>query len=219
MYRPVWSNVILAELEYEQAAKLVRRGDDPTDADRRAAYLVQQMRHAFNDAEITGWEGLEGTYGLPDPDDEHVLAAAVVAGAGAIITLNTKDFPAALLPFRLETLRPAVFAANTGSLDPPRALHAIQAIANRTDTRGPTRTVTELLDILVRQYGFDDAVDQLRNIQEPKPDGPDGLPTSAPGADTPPVAEVEPKDTGKPMTDQAAIPPNGATGGRAVTQA
>src|SRR6187200_3137258 len=91
MYRPVWSDVILAELEYEQAAKLVRRGVDPTVADRRAAYLVQQMRQAFNDAEITGWEGLDGTYGLPDPDDEHVLAAAVVAGAGAIITLNTKD--------------------------------------------------------------------------------------------------------------------------------
>ena len=165
MYRPVWSHVILAELEYEQAAKLVRRGVDPTDACRRAAYLVQQMRQAFNDAEITGWEGLDGTFGLPDPDDEHVLAAAVVAGAGAIITLNTKDFPAALLPYGLETLRPAVFAANTVSLDPPRALRAIQAIANRTGTHGPTRTVTELLDILVRQYGFDDAVDQLRNIQ------------------------------------------------------
>jgi hypothetical protein len=27
------------------------------------------MRQAFNDAEITGWEGLDGTYGLPDPND------------------------------------------------------------------------------------------------------------------------------------------------------
>ena len=65
MYRPAWSNVILAELEYEQAAKLIRRGVDPTDADRRAAHLVQQMRQAFNDAEITGWEGLDGNFGLP----------------------------------------------------------------------------------------------------------------------------------------------------------
>lgn len=46
------------------------------------------MRIVFDDAEARGWEGLEGTYGLPDPDDEHVVAAAVVAGAGAIVTHN-----------------------------------------------------------------------------------------------------------------------------------
>jgi len=165
MYRPAWSSVILAELEYEQAAKLTRRGVVPADADHRAAHLIQRMRQAFDDAEITGWEGLEGTYGLPDPDDEHVVAAAVVAGAGAIITLNTKDFPATLLPSGLETLRPAEFAANTVALDPRRALHAIRTIAGRTGARGPARTAAELLDILVRRYGFDDAVDQLRSIQ------------------------------------------------------
>lgn len=164
MYRPVWNSVILAELEYEQAAKLVRSGADPTDADRRAATLIQHMRRAFDDAEITGWEGLDGSYGLPDPDDEHVVAAAVVAGAGAIVTLNTKDFPAALLPFGLETLRPAEFAANTVSLNPHRALHAIRTISGRTGTHGPARSVTEIIDLLVSRYGFDDAVEQLRNI-------------------------------------------------------
>jgi hypothetical protein len=137
LYRPVWSSVILAELEYEQAAKLTRRGVAPADAERRAAHLIQRMRQAFDAAEITGWEGLDGTYGLPDPDDEHVVAAAVVAGAGAIITLNTTDFPAPLLPSGLETLRPAEFAATTVSLDPHRALHAIRTIAGRTGTHGP----------------------------------------------------------------------------------
>ena len=165
MYRPAWSSVILAELEYEESAKLTRRGVVPTDADNRAAHLIRQMRQAFDDAEITGWEGLDGTYGLPDPDDEHVVAAAVVAGAGAIVTLNTKDFPATLLPSGLETLRPAEFAANTVSLDPHRALHAIRTIASRSGAQGQARTVTELLDILLRRYGFDDAVDQLRSIQ------------------------------------------------------
>jgi len=165
MYRPAWSSVILAELEYEQAAKLARRGVAPTDAENRAAHLIQQMRQAFDDAEIAGWEGLEGTYGLPDPDDEHVVAAAVVAGAGAIITLNTKDFPATLLPSGLETLRPAEFVANTVALDPHRALRAISTIADRIGAHGPARTVTELLDILVSRYGFDDAVHQIRSIQ------------------------------------------------------
>lgn len=164
LYRPVWSEVILAELEYEEAAKLTRRGAAHSDAERRAAHLIRQMRLAFDDAEIAGWEGLDGTYGLPDPDDEHVVAAAVVAGAGAIITLNTKDFPVALLPTGVETLRPAEFAAHTVALDPYRALRAVRAIAARSGTRGPTHSVDDVLSRLVDVYGFDDAVEQLRAV-------------------------------------------------------
>ena len=46
LYRPVWSSVILAELEYEEAAKLVARGSAPDDAERRARRLIDQMRTA-----------------------------------------------------------------------------------------------------------------------------------------------------------------------------
>jgi hypothetical protein len=74
------------------------------DAQSRAAYLVDQMRQAFDDAEIEGWEGLEGTYGLADRNDEHVVAAAVVGGAGAIVTANLKDFPIDRLPSGLQVL-------------------------------------------------------------------------------------------------------------------
>ncbi len=122
------------------------------------------MRNAFNDAETTGWEGLNGTYGLPDPDDEHVLAAAVTAGAGAgaIITLNLKDFPAERLPHGIQALSPAQFAFNTVSLDPHRALQAIRQIANRSGHHGSTRTIDDLLDLLAARYQFHDATDVLR---------------------------------------------------------
>lgn len=168
LYRPAWSGVILAELEYEQRAKLVRHGVHPGQATNRAAHLVQQMRYAFDDAEITGWEGLDGTYGLPDPDDEHVVAAAVLAGAAAIITGNIRDFPATRLPHGLETLLPAQFAATTVALDPQRALLAIGRIAGRTGRLGPPRTVDDILDILVERYHFDDAVHQLRGTTPPR---------------------------------------------------
>ena len=47
--------------------------------------------------------------GLPDPDDEHVLAAARVAGASVLLTFNLSDFPATLVRSGLSVLHPDVF--------------------------------------------------------------------------------------------------------------
>lgn len=163
MYRPVWSSAILAELQHSESAKHRRHGESDDVAATRAVHLIARMREAFTDAETAGWEGLEGSYGLPDPDDEHVVAAAVVAGAGAIITLNLKDFPADRLPRGIETLSPAQFAFNTVSLDPHRAVQVIWKIAGRSGQHGPTLTIDELLDLLAARYHCYDAVDVLRS--------------------------------------------------------
>jgi len=106
LYRPVWSEAILEELHDCEVTKLTRRGVERSEARARAVQLIEQMRTHFDDAVVTGWEGLDGTYGLPDPDDEHVLAAAVLGGAGAIVTWNTKDFPDACLPVGIRAFRP-----------------------------------------------------------------------------------------------------------------
>lgn len=162
MYRPVWSSAILDELEYHEARKLVARGEEESEANRRARYLVDQMRSHFDDAEVQGWQPLEGAYGLPDPDDEHVVAAAVVAGAGAIITHNKKDFPQVTLPVGIQVLSPQEFAANTVALDPIRAQAAITAIVERSGRRGPHLTKAEILEVLVTRYGMDRAVELIR---------------------------------------------------------
>jgi hypothetical protein len=162
MYRPIWSSAILDELRFHEAAKLQRRGVPEDDARSRAEYLIGQMREAFDDAEIQGWEGLEGSYGLPDPDDEHVVAAAVVGGAGAIVTANFKDFPAERLPPGLRALSAAEFALDTVALDPARGVRAVQQIVERSGRKGPPRTVDDVLDTLVRRYDLIDAVDLVR---------------------------------------------------------
>lgn len=113
LYRPIWSSAILDELKYAEEQKLIERGEDPRKASRRARHLVSKMRRAFDDAEVEGWEGLDGTYGLPDTNDEHVVAAAIVGRAGVIVTMNIKDFPEHKLPPGLQIHPPTTFAANT----------------------------------------------------------------------------------------------------------
>jgi hypothetical protein len=44
---------------------------------------------------------------LPNPDDRHLLAAAIHGSAEAIVTANLSDFPAAVLkPFGIKAQRP-----------------------------------------------------------------------------------------------------------------
>jgi hypothetical protein len=164
LYRPVWSVVILEELEYEEARKLVERGEDEAKAAARAGHLIQRMTAAFDDAQVSGWEGLAGTYGLPDPDDEHVVAAAVVGSAGAIITHNVKDFPFSRLPGGLDVLTPKQFAENTVALSPARARTAVDAISRRSGVNGRSMTIADILEILTKRYGMGQAAELIRQV-------------------------------------------------------
>jgi len=51
------------------------------------------MRRAVPDALVTGYGAHIPNLVLPDPDDRHVLAAAIAAEAEVIVTFNTRDFP------------------------------------------------------------------------------------------------------------------------------
>lgn len=163
LYRPVWSSRILEELEYGEARKLVSRGGlDGGVAEERAARLIATMRSEFEDAEVSGWEPLAGTYGLPDPNDEHVLAAAVIARAGALVTNNLSDFPRDKVPAAIDLLSPAEFAVSTVELNPAAARRAVDEIAERSGRHGKSLTVDEVLDLLVRRYDMHEAVNYLR---------------------------------------------------------
>lgn len=70
---------------------LARRPELSADRIQRTC---QRMNEAIPDSLVTNYEPLIEGLDLPDPDDRHVLAAAIQAGAQVIVTFNLKDFPA-----------------------------------------------------------------------------------------------------------------------------
>jgi predicted nucleic acid-binding protein len=89
LYLPFWSLEILEEVH----RNLVR---DAKLAPAQATRLVDTMQAAFPEALVTELAATAATM-RNHPKDRHVLAAAVVAEAGVIVTHNVKDFPAAAL--------------------------------------------------------------------------------------------------------------------------
>ncbi len=157
LYRPLWSEAILEELHRHERYKLTEHGANENEALEQADRLLENMRVHFDDALVTGWEPLEGTFNLPDVDDEHVLAAAVVGGAGALVTDNLKHFPASLVPSDIQVLTGRKFAANTADADPERAARAICVMASRrTRTRNSPQ---QLLQLLVDRYRMHDVAE------------------------------------------------------------
>lgn len=70
------------------------------------------MEKALPGAAIGGYEDLVSTLSLPDPSDRHVLAAAIRAEAGYIVTFNTTDFlDEELAPHGIEATGPDTFTS------------------------------------------------------------------------------------------------------------
>ncbi len=103
-YVPRWSAGILDELR-----RVLRRMEyTEAQADRRIA----AMQAAFEDACVTGYARLIPSM-TNDAKDRHVLAAAVRAGAHAILTENVKHFPAkSVSPHGIGVLNPDQFLAD-----------------------------------------------------------------------------------------------------------
>lgn len=84
---------------------------------------------------------------LPDPDDRHVLAAAIRCHADAIVTFNLKDFPeAALEPWGIEAIHPDDFVTYQFDLNVPKVCAAAKTIRQRL--RSPPRSAREYVDRL-----------------------------------------------------------------------
>jgi predicted nucleic acid-binding protein len=141
LYRVRWSEEILEELRrnLEERRGLTRE---------QAQHLLTQMRRAFPEATVTGYEQLVGSM-TNHPDDRHVLATAVLAGAQVIITDNLKDFPeAALSPYNIESQAPDEFLEYLYDMFPDVMARIV--IEQNADRRRPPETLNDTLERLSR---------------------------------------------------------------------
>jgi len=108
------------------------------------------MNDKVRDGLVEGYEYLIPSIELPDPNDRHVVAAAIHARADAIVTFNLKDFPAAALaPLRFEALHPDDFIRHQIDLGMVAVLEAVRR--HRASLRNPPKTTAEYLETLERQ--------------------------------------------------------------------
>lgn len=141
-YQPIWSDVILSEVE----RAIVGLGYEPAIARRR----TQVMRDYFPEAMASCVEEATTVAGLPDPDDEHVLAAARISNAEAIVTSNLAHFPVSVCSsFDVDVLSPDDFLAMQFDTDPEIACRIITEQAH--DLRDPPVPVSALLGGLRRE--------------------------------------------------------------------
>ncbi len=124
--------------------------DSPHLSSDRLARTRGLMNEAVRDCLVTGYEGLIPSLALPDPDDRHVLAAAICAGASVIVTRNLKDFPnESIVRYGIEAQSPDDFLLGLIELAPGLVCAAVKR--QRESLRNPSKSTAELLATLESQ--------------------------------------------------------------------
>lgn len=129
---------------------------------------LQRTRDLMNahvlDCLVTGYEPLIDAVTLPDPDDRHVLAAAIQTGADLIVTLNIKDFPKdVLFPYGIEAQHPDEFLMMLLERAPSEVCEA--AKRHRESLKSPPKNVYEYVATL-ESHSLTRAGSKLRQFAE-----------------------------------------------------
>jgi len=157
LFRAKWSARIHDEWTRNLLAN--RTDLDPAKLQR----TVELMNDTVPDCLVEGYEDLIQGLDLPDPNDRHVLAAAIHSSCDAIITMNLKDFPTSHVgKYDIEILHPDDFIFNQFGLDTAAVLTS--ALKCRERLRNPPKTAAEYLERLEAQ-GLPKTVAEFRQYQ------------------------------------------------------
>lgn len=131
-----WINALLRKEPHRDRAAL-----------ERTRALVDR---ATRDCLVTGYESIIPTLDLPDPDDRHILAAAITGHCDVIVTKNLQDFPKATVnPYRIEVQHPDEFLSNHLKLTPGIFCESVRKV--RARLKAPPLSVGDYLANLSKQ--------------------------------------------------------------------
>lgn len=143
LFQPKWSS----KIQEEWMRNLLKNRPDITE--KNILKTVKAMNVAFPDAEVGRFMPIINDIELPDPDDRHVLAAAIKAGATHIVTANTKDFPSTYIStYEVRVSHPDNFISELIQTDADAAYLAFEKMISRL--RNPPLSCEDVLKMLER---------------------------------------------------------------------
>lgn len=158
LFRAKWTEAIHAEW----IRSVLKNRPDLT---REQLERTRQLMDAHvRDCLVADYEDIIPVLTLPDPDDRHVLAAAICCGADVIVTFNLDDFPPDILrKWGIEAQHPDDFINHLLDLAP----HLVCAAAKRqrANLKNPPKSVDDFLAALERQ-GLAQTVAGLRRFAD-----------------------------------------------------
>lgn len=154
LYTPKWSNHIFDEWK----SVMIRKGIPLDEVNKR----INKANLAFPDALVQNYEVILGSLKLKDPDDCHVLAAAITINADVIVTNNLKDFPEDYLEtFGLKVKSADDFLTDIIDLNHEEALKAFKEMV--LNKKKPELNEYEVLDQL-RKNGLIETANYLHAL-------------------------------------------------------
>ena len=144
LFRARWTK----QIQDEWVRNLLER---KPELDREKLARTQDlMNSAVRDCLVEGYEPFIETIELPDPDDRHVVAAAIKAGADVIVTYNLKDFPeASLAPHGIEAQHPDEFLSHALDLSRGTVCESVKKCRGRN--KKPPFSVEEYLTLMEKR--------------------------------------------------------------------
>ena len=154
LFQPKWT----VDIHYEWIDALLRNRSHLKRGKLERTRAL--MEKAIPTALVTGYDHLIKALHLPDPNDRHVLAAAIVGRCDVIVTQNLKDFPVdTLAQYQIDLQHPDEFLANHLDLLPGSFCMAVRIA--RVGRKNPPYTIDEHLEHLAR-IGLDVTVSMLQ---------------------------------------------------------